>query len=287
MRKFLIALLLAGVAATPALADPNDNQNNRQQAHEQKQARQEARGERGDRGGNRPAYAAPQREQQYQSRQGADMAQRPQFNGGGRFQQQFDGRRTGYAGDAGVDQQRERYAAQRQAYVQQQQGYAAQRQQGERDGAWRQRQGNWQRQGYYQQNYQRGQQWDGNRDGDHRWDRNGSRDQRWSREGHSNVRWNRDWRNDQRYDWRRYRDQHRSHFHLGLYVDPFGWGYQSFNIGYRMYPAYYGNQYWIDPAMYDLPYPPPGAAWVRYWNDAVLVDTYTGTVIDVIPGFFW
>jgi len=54
-----------------------------------------------------------------------------------------------------------------------------------------------------------------------------------------------------------------------------------------MYPAYYGNQYWIDPGMYNLPYPPPGAAWVRYFNDAVLVDIYTGTVLDVIPGFFW
>jgi Ni/Co efflux regulator RcnB len=54
-----------------------------------------------------------------------------------------------------------------------------------------------------------------------------------------------------------------------------------------LWPAYYGNQYWIDPGLYQLPYPPPGAMWVRYWNDALLVDMYTGTVIDVIPGFFW
>jgi Ni/Co efflux regulator RcnB len=99
--------------------------------------------------------------------------------------------------------------------------------------------------------------------------------------------WNRGWRNDNRYDWRRYRDHHRSWFHLGLYLDPFGWGYEPFSIGWRLWPAYYGNQYWIDPGMYELPYPPPGAVWVRYWNDALLVDTYTGTVIDVIPGFFW
>lgn len=103
----------------------------------------------------------------------------------------------------------------------------------------------------------------------------------------SNYNWNRGWRNDNHYDWRRYRDHHRSRFHLGFYFDPFGWGYEPFSIGWRMWPAYYDNQYWIDPAMYELPYPPPGAVWVRYWNDALLVDTYTGTVIDVIPGFFW
>jgi len=27
--------------------------------------------------------------------------------------------------------------------------------------------------------------------------------------------------------------------------------------------------------------------WVRYWDDAVLVDTFTGEVIDVIHNFFW
>jgi Ni/Co efflux regulator RcnB len=106
-------------------------------------------------------------------------------------------------------------------------------------------------------------------------------------ESHRDVHWNRDWRNDHRYDWRRFRDHHRSRFHLGFYIDPFGWGYQSFDIGYRMWPAYYGNQYWLDPAEYGLPYPPPGAEWIRYYNDALLIDTYTGTVIDSIPGFFW
>jgi len=101
------------------------------------------------------------------------------------------------------------------------------------------------------------------------------------------MHWNRDWRNDNRYDWRRFRDHHRSRFHLGFYIDPFGWGYQSFDLGYRLWPAYYGNQYWIDPAEYGLPYPPPGAEWIRFYNDALLIDMYTGTVIDEIPGFFW
>jgi hypothetical protein len=103
----------------------------------------------------------------------------------------------------------------------------------------------------------------------------------------SGGNWNRDWRNDRRYDWRNYRDHHRSAFHLGLYFDPFGYGYRQFDIGYRLTPGYYGQRYWIDPAMYGLPYAPPGTQWVRYWNDALLVDMYTGEVVDVINNFFW
>ena len=102
------------------------------------------------------------------------------------------------------------------------------------------------------------------------------------------VHWNTSWRNNHRYDWHNHRRHHRSLFHLGLYFDPYGWGYQPFSIGWRLWPSYYSNRYWInDPWMYRLPYAPPGYVWVRYWNDAMLVDTWTGTVVDVIPGFFW
>lgn len=100
--------------------------------------------------------------------------------------------------------------------------------------------------------------------------------------------WDGNWRNNHRYDWRDYRHHHRSIFHVGFYYDPYGWGYQPFSIGWRLWPSYYSNRYWInDPWMYRLPYAPPGYVWVRYWNDAMLVDTWSGTVVDVIPGFFW
>jgi Ni/Co efflux regulator RcnB len=105
--------------------------------------------------------------------------------------------------------------------------------------------------------------------------------------GRQRVAWNRDWRNDRRYDWRHYRDHHRSVFHLGIYYDPFGYGYRPFDIGFQLMPVYYSQRYWFDPGLYGLPYPPPGTQWVRYWNDALLVDVYTGQVIDVIRGFFW
>ena len=83
------------------------------------------------------------------------------------------------------------------------------------------------------------------------------------------------------------RRHNRSLFHIGLYIDPFGWGYQPYSIGYDLAPNYYQQNYWIDPAIYGLPYPPPGMQWVRYYNDALLIDMYSGQVVDAIQGFFW
>jgi len=265
MRKLLISLLLASAAASPALAGPRDWSDRQQSSDNQqptRQERQQAREQaRADRSAERPSFTAPARMQPQQ------YVQRQQFNGGERFQQQQ------------VDVNALR--AQRDARVQQMQQQRAQR---------------------MEQVQQRQQ------------DIRDARDLRQStrpvpnvmRDRHplvvsdtprfgtqpplraeSHVHWNTNWRNDGRHDWRRFRDHHRSRFHLGFFIDPFGWGYQPFDIGYRLWPAYYGNQYWLDAGYYGLPYPPPGAIWVRYFNDALLVDTYSGTVIDVIPGFFW
>lgn len=100
--------------------------------------------------------------------------------------------------------------------------------------------------------------------------------------------WSTAWRQNSQYDWRGWRDRHGSLFQLGAYYDPFGWGYSPYQIGWRMWPSYYGSSFWLnDPWQYRLPYAPPGTRWVRYWNDAVLVDTWTGEVVDVIYNFFW
>ena len=102
------------------------------------------------------------------------------------------------------------------------------------------------------------------------------------------ANWNTHWRNDHRYDWRNHRRHHHSLFHLGIYYDPFGWNSRPYQIGWRLWPSYYSSRYWInDPWEYRLPYAPPGYRWVRYWDDAVLVDTWTGQVVDVIYNFFW
>lgn len=114
-----------------------------------------------------------------------------------------------------------------------------------------------------------------------------SRDgRRWS-ENHR--RWDRDhWRGDRRYDWRRYRSHNRSLFRLGLYIDPFGWGYRRWGIGSYLYPNYYSSSFWLnDPWQYRLPPVYGPYRWVRYHDDALLVDIYSGQVVDVIYNFFW
>ncbi len=96
------------------------------------------------------------------------------------------------------------------------------------------------------------------------------------------------WRGNSRYDWRRYRDRNSSLFRLGFYQDPFGWRYRRWSTGSYLYPSYYGSQYWLeDPWHYRLPPAYGPYRWVRYWNDALLVNVYTGQVVDVIHTFFW
>lgn len=103
-------------------------------------------------------------------------------------------------------------------------------------------------------------------------------------------RWdNRGWRNDRRYDWYRYRAANRSLFRLGRYYAPFrGYSYSRISIGFRLGGPFYANRYWIhDPWRYRLPDAYGPYRWVRYYDDALLVDIYSGEVVDVIHNFFW
>ena len=249
MRKLLITLLLAGAAATPALADPGDHHDHDSARAEHQQMRQERQESR-------------------------SSVERPQFNGRGNFNGMNNG------SNAAIQQNFVRQQRFQQNVVQQQ-NVDAQRE------AFRE-----QRERFRGQHGFQGQVVDQSlRQGD-RPVPNVLRERNRSpmvgdANRHDRIAWNRDWRNDRRYDWRNYRHHHRSRFHLGIYYDPFGYGYQPFGIGYSLMPAYYSQQYWFDPEMYGLPFPPPGTEWVRYWNDALLVDVYTGQVIDVIHDFFW
>ena len=119
-------------------------------------------------------------------------------------------------------------------------------------------------------------------------DRRGDRDGNWrGRDGRTS--WNRDWRRDRRYDWQNWRNSNRNVFRAGRYYSPYrNWGYSRFNIGIFLQPLFYGRNYWLsDPWQYRLPPAYPGTQWVRYYNDVLLVDVYTGEVLDVIYGFFW
>jgi hypothetical protein len=51
---------------------------------------------------------------------------------------------------------------------------------------------------------------------------------------------------------------------------------------------FFGQNYWIsDPFYYRLPEVYGPYRWVRYYDDALLVDIYSGQVVDVIYDFFW
>ena len=273
MRKILLSLLLASVAATPAVAGPRDDNDRKAERAERQQARQESHQER--------QQARPER------------AERPQFNGqqnmnagnaGARpqvsEQRRFDG------GNAGVQTQFVRRGQIRQNLETVQQN--AVQPNNQRDWRTRQPTGD-----------QRLRQYDRpvpNVIRTHNRTpvvsdvpRRGTQPPlRVDNRRHDNVRWNTNWRHDDRYDWRRWRDHHHSSFHFGAYFDPFGWGYQRYSIGWRLWPSYYGSNFWInDPWQYRLPYAPPGYQWVRYYDDALLVDTWNGQVVDVIYSFFW
>lgn len=130
------------------------------------------------------------------------------------------------------------------------------------------------------------------RDNDRRWDNNNNRggDNRgWNRDGRGNGRRpDLNWRNDHRYDWRGWRNTHRDIFHRGRYNAPYGYGYRSVYRGFFLEPFFYASNYWLsDPYEYRLPPVEWPYRWVRYYDDALLVDTTDGEVVDVIQGFFF
>lgn len=146
--------------------------------------------------------------------------------------------------------------------------------------------------------------WDGRRDND--WQRNdrARNDNNWNRQRDWNYqrrlnererwsdqrRWDNRWRNDRRYDWNRYRTQYRHIYRMPAYSAPYGWnyGYRRFSLGIYLSNVLFSSSYWInDPYYYRLPPVYGSLRWVRYYDDALLVDVRDGYVVDVIHDFFW
>ncbi len=124
-----------------------------------------------------------------------------------------------------------------------------------------------------------GRQWQGqNRDRD--------RD-RW--QGDRRDNWSRDWRRDNRYNWQSWRSSNRQVYRLGRYIPPYrSYSYRRLSIGFSLDRLFFGANYWInDPWMYRLPPAYGPYRWVRYYDDALLVNIYDGEVVDVIYDFFW
>jgi hypothetical protein len=139
--------------------------------------------------------------------------------------------------------------------------------------------------------------WD-RRDGDHRdgdrrdWDRRGDNDHRdWSRRDDDRRRWDRhDWNHDwPHWERGRYPTVYFSHsrYHH-TWRRPPGFYVRFWSFGDFLPRGWYGPDYWIiDPWAYDLPLPPPGFDWVRVGDDALLVDQFTGRVVQVVRDIFW
>jgi len=142
--------------------------------------------------------------------------------------------------------------------------------------------------------------WDGRRDGrgvaggfdardgrhdDGRWANGGERhrDGAWSgRDGH--------WAHGERWERGRFPSVVSSHhrFHVGAYRAPYGFFARSWGFGDILPRGWYGPDYFIDDFLdFDLPYPPPGYEWVRVGPDALMIDEYTGRIVQVVRGIFW
>jgi len=79
------------------------------------------------------------------------------------------------------------------------------------------------------------------------------------------------------------------HFHYrgGAWRWPSGYHYQRWSFGMMLPSIFWAQDYWInDYYDYGLAYPPAGAVWVRYGDDALLVDRYTGEILEVVYGQF-
>ena len=109
------------------------------------------------------------------------------------------------------------------------------------------------------------------------------------RDGDRYSSWSRDWRRDNRYNWYSYRNQYRDRYRLGRYYAPYSnYSYSRLSIGFRLGSLFFGSRYWInDPWQYRLPEAYGPYRWVRYYDDALLVNIYSGEVVDVIYDFFW
>jgi hypothetical protein len=245
----------------------SDDSGQRQQRQAQRQARQQQRAER-----------QAQQATQVQAGAGAQVVQRERSRGGGRNV----GERSGACPQAWQgnpnDPMRRHYeeVERRNQYrygTREQREQVRQEWRDERRGRDGDGRGDWNR---------------GDRDG-RGWNRGDGDRRNWSERRNWGRDWNRSWRNDRRYNWSDYRYRYRDRYRLGRYYSPYNnWSYSRFSIGFFLQPLFYSQRYWIgDPYYYRLPPAPPGTQWVRYYNDVVLVDVYTGEVVDVIYNFFW
>jgi len=78
------------------------------------------------------------------------------------------------------------------------------------------------------------------------------------------------------------------HFRVGEYRGPRDYHYRRWTYGEWLPQIYFSRDYWLmDFEDYGLTPPPPDCVWVRYGPDALLIDEYSGEIIQVEYGVFY
>ena len=77
-------------------------------------------------------------------------------------------------------------------------------------------------------------------------------------------------------------------FHANIYMRPHGWYEHRWVFGEILPALFWTQNYWLsDYYDYGLADPPPGFVWVRYGNDALLIDENSGEVLQVEYDVFY
>jgi Ni/Co efflux regulator RcnB len=77
-------------------------------------------------------------------------------------------------------------------------------------------------------------------------------------------------------------------FHYGSYQRPSGWYYRRWTYGETLPAIFWAQNYWLTSWwMFDLAIPPYGYEWVRYGDDALLINVYNGQILQVDYGVFY
>jgi len=88
-----------------------------------------------------------------------------------------------------------------------------------------------------------------------------------------------------RVDDRTYRARY-SYVAPSRYVVPYGYRYQTYNVGSYLPRGYYGSSYYVDYRPYGLSPPPYGYTWVRVGNDVYMVRNSNGLIAEVVYSLF-
>lgn len=91
-----------------------------------------------------------------------------------------------------------------------------------------------------------------------------------------------------------FRDEYRHNFRadhafrIGPYHPPIGYAYQRWHYGQILPRPYWVGDYILnDFWLFGLDMPPMGYEWVRYGPDALLINTGTGEIVQVVYGRFF